>query len=70
MKNNENNNNNMSGVVKPFTNGRISYEKSDAQEVFVNDECGDTMWDAVLEQEEKRADLKNILMAKTDMDIK
>jgi hypothetical protein len=25
---------------------------------FVNEECGDTMWDAVLKQEERKASLK------------
>jgi hypothetical protein len=64
MKNDENNN--IKEVVKPFNNGRISYDESDTQTPFVNEECGDTMWDAVLEQEEKRAELKSILLGKTD----
>lgn len=45
------------GTVKKETEN----SKEDVYTPFVNEECGDTMWDAVLEQAEKRSDLQNAL---------
>jgi hypothetical protein len=45
--------------VSTLANSSVNNHNEPATEtVFVNDECGDTMWDAVLQQEDKALPLK------------
>lgn len=44
----------------PVAIGQNVSDETGADQVFICDECGDTLWDAVLEQEDKMETLKSM----------
>lgn len=62
MKNTSTKDNTSISYSLPAAIGQNDSDKNEADQVFICDECGDTLWDAVLEQEDKMETLKNMFV--------
>jgi hypothetical protein len=47
-------------------NKKTASEKISIEEAIIYDECGDTLWDAVLAQDEKNASINNLISSTQD----